>query len=447
MTLNFSIARLQRLIRDKLWLRPALASAFAILMAVAAYVLGQQFDSKVGLQISKEGLVSLLGVFASGMLTVATFTVTSIITAGSSAATLTTPRAARLVVTDPVAQFVLSAFIAAFIYSVVGIIALNAFAYGPAGRLILFGGLVVIFMLVLVSFVNWVDRATKLGRQSTVIDMLREAAIDSIRPLHVGTLGAQVYDGSVPAGAHPIYPEAVGYVVSIDVKAVQKFCEENDCRVFYVTRPGELVAPTEPIAYIGATAPSLDDEHRSLVFRAVELNRSRVHDCDIRHNLLNLTETADRALSPAVNDPGTAIIILNVILEALTRWSLVRKTSEALDVTHDRVAIPALTARELVNDAFTPIARDGAGHVEVAVRLQNVLRTLARLGDGALTPELLIMSDDALEMATSALVATHHQQRVAEVARKVREAAAKAATQVPPDLTAYENAVLERSAR
>ncbi len=443
MTLNFSIARLRRLLRDRLWLRPALASLFAILMAVAAYVLGQQYEGQVGLQISKEGLVSLLGVFASGMLTVATFTVTSIVTAGSSAATLTTPRSARLVVTDPVAQFVLSAFIAAFIYSVVGIIALNAFAYGPAGRFILFGGLVAIFVLVLVSFVNWVDRATKLGRQNTVIDMLREAAFDSIKPLHVGTLGAQVHDGSVPDGAHLVYPEAVGYVVTIEVGAVQKFCEENDCRVFYVTRPGELVAPTEPIAYIVTAAPTLADEHRSLIFKAVELNRSRVHDCDIRHNLLNLTETADRALSPAVNDPGTAIIILNVILEVMTRWSLVRKMPEATHVAHDRVALPALTARELVNDAFTPIARDGAGHVEVAVRLQNVLRALARLGDGALTLEILRLSDDALQMASKALVATHHQERVAQAAGKVREAAAEAATRDPPDLTAFENAALK----
>jgi hypothetical protein len=51
MTLNFSFARVQRLLRDKLWLRPALASAFAFLMATAALFIGQEYDGKVGLDI------------------------------------------------------------------------------------------------------------------------------------------------------------------------------------------------------------------------------------------------------------------------------------------------------------------------------------------------------------------------------------------------------------
>jgi uncharacterized membrane protein len=436
MSIAFSFGRLQRLLRDKLWLPPAFASIFAILVATAAYVLGQQYEGRIGLQIGKEGLVSLLGVLASGMLTVATFTITSIITSATSAANLTTPRASRLVVSDPTAQFVLSAFIAAFIYSVVGIIALNAFPYGPAGRFILFGGLIVIVALVLVSFINWVDRATKLGRQGTVIDILRGAALDSLKPLNVGTLGARVHDGLAPPNAHAVYPAAVGYVVTIDIAPVQAFCEEHDCRVFYLTRPGELVAPAQPIAYITGSV-SADDEACALIFDAIEINRSRVHDCDIRHNILNLTETADRALSPAVNDPGTAIIILNIMIEVLTRWSLVRREPNAVDVKFDRVAMPELTARELFNDAFTPIARDGAGHVEVAVRLQNVLRTLARLGDGPLTLEVLRLSSDALELAESKLTAVQHRERVAEAARKVREEAAEAANRPPPDLSAY----------
>ncbi len=436
MSISFSFGRLQRLLRDKLWLPPAFASVFAVLVASAAYVLGQRYEGEIGLQIGREGLVSLLGILASGMLTVATFTITSIITSATSASNLTTPRASRLVVSDPTAQFVLAAFIAAFIYSVVGIIALNAFPYGPAGRFILFGGLIVIVALVLVSFINWVDRATKLGRQGTVIDILRNAALDSLRPLNVGTHGARVHDGSIPSNSHAVYPTAVGYVVAIDVEPVQAFCEEHDCRVVYLTRPGELVVSTEPVAYIAGRV-SADDEIRALVLDAIEINSTRVHDCDIRHNVLNLTETADRALSPAVNDPGTAIIILNIMIEVLTRWSEVRSEAEAVDVKYDRVAMPALTARELFNDAFTPIARDGAGHVEVAVRLQNVLRALTRLGQDDVTLEVLKISSDALEMAESELTAAQHRERVTEAARRVRNEAAEAANRPPPHLSAY----------
>jgi hypothetical protein len=56
--------------------------------------------------------------------------------------------------------------------------------------------------------------------------------------------------------------------------------------------------------------------------------------------------------------------------------------------------------------------------------------------------EVLRLSDDALELATSKLGATRHKERVAEAARKVREAAAAAATRAPPDLSAYDDAVV-----
>jgi uncharacterized membrane protein len=46
--------------------------------------------------------------------------------------------------------------------------------------------------------------------------------------------------------------------------------------------------------------------------------------------------------------------------------------------------VPELSAQDLLDDAFTAIARDGAGTVEVAVRLQKALKSLAAIGDADL---------------------------------------------------------------
>lgn len=49
---------------------------------------------------------------------------------------------------------------------------------------------------------------------------------------------------------------------------------------------------------------------------------------------------------------------------------------------YDRVEVPEVSVRDMFDDAFTAIARDGAGVVEVSVRLQKALCCLASIGDG-----------------------------------------------------------------
>jgi uncharacterized membrane protein len=81
--------------------------------------------------------------------------------------------------------------------------------------------------------------------------------------------------------------------------------------------------------------------------------------------------------------------------------------------------LPPLTAEELVNDCFTPIARDGASAVEVGIRLQKVLQALARAGHPELSLAAKTMSATALELAEHSLVANAHKIKVAQAAAAV----------------------------
>lgn len=92
-----------------------------------------------------------------------------------------------------------------------------------------------------------------------------------------------------------------------------------------------------------------------------------------------LAETAARARSPAVNDPGTAIDITGRLVRLLLRWS--EPAAEPVSPpAFDRVEVPVLSDRDLFDDAFTAIARDGAGVIEVMTRLQKALASLAHAG-------------------------------------------------------------------
>lgn len=412
MSVSARIMRLRRFLRDQLWVRPALASLFSIFMAGMAFWVGQVSDSAIGLKIDEESLITLFTIFASSMLTVATFTVSAIVTAASTAASTTTPRAARHVVSDNKAQLVLSAFIAAFIYSFIAIIALQVVTYGPSGRFVLFAGLVLLVVFVLVSFINWIDHAMKLGRHSTTIEKLRDAALQSITPEAAGTFGAAVADADVSIAGAGVVTKNWGYVSTIDVAQLNEAASEAECKIHLAVRPGDYLGPGMSLATV-QPAEALTDELTTCIVDSVDCDTERHVDIDIRFNIVNLTETADRALSPGVNDPGTAIYILNILSETIACWSKVVQSPGALEVKYDRVSMPALTAREIVNDAFTPIARDGAGAVEVGVRLHKVLNMLGALPHTALRVEVVRMAQVAAELSDAALVSPAHKTTVA----------------------------------
>ena len=412
-------------LRESLWAPPALAALISIAIASLAYWTGGLLENVSSVSISEDSLVSLLGIFASSMLTVSTFAVSAIVSAASAIANTATPRASRLILSDGRSQFVLSAFVAAFIYSIVSILALKALRYGEGGRFLLFMGLIGIVGVVLVSFIQWIDSVLKLGRQQTIIDKLAAFAINSAANTYSGSLGGTHWDGKLPKGALAIFPNDFGYITAIEMKALQNLAEELDGKIILPVRTGDFGDPGYPIAWFCGDNKPDDDQARAIADK-IKLYRSRNEDNDLRFNIINLSEVADRALSPAINDPGTAIIVLDVMRSVLHRWSDNRRSADEGEAEHDRIAVVPLAASELADDAFAAIARDGAGFVEVSARLQNTLASLALIGDDVLCREALKISDEALDLALGALKLKSQQDHVRRLAKRVRDNARKA---------------------
>lgn len=104
-----------------------------------------------------------------------------------------------------------------------------------------------------------------------------------------------------------------------------------------------------------------------------------MYDDDTRFALLALSEIASRALSRAVNDPGTAISIFGSFIRLFDVVAKPPSEDRPDSVRFDRVSVPELSVDELLQDAFRAIARDGAGIVKVQIRLQKALHAIASL--------------------------------------------------------------------
>ncbi|MNT41063.1 hypothetical protein D3C72_1774130 [compost metagenome] len=74
---------------------------------------------------------------------------------------------------------------------------------------------------------------------------------------------------------------------------------------------------------------------------------------------------------------------------------------------------------DLFDDAFTAIARDGAGTVEVGVRLQKALRSLASVGDDAMRVAAMRHAQHALARSEKALTLQHDVDVIRSLAQSV----------------------------
>lgn len=371
MTIRGSMASFFLRLGRQVWVRAAIFTLTAVVVALVANVLGPLLPFEFGIDLAQNSVGSLLQIIATAMLTVSTFSVTAMVTAFSAATTTATPRSTPLLIADPTSQNAVSTFIGAFTFSLVGIVALSTGYYLPQGRTILFVATLVVIGIVVFTLLRWISHLSTFGRMSDVIDRVERAATTSLE-LHAAapTLGARPAV-AVPPDAVDVHAEEVGYVTHVDVAALDRLAHRHELDIHVRATPGRIADARVPLAAV--TGP-VDDAVRAGLRRAFRIENHRTFEQDPRFGVIALTEIGSRALSAATNDPGTAIEVIASLQRVLTRALAAEPDA---GVAYERVWVPAPMLTDLVDDAFRPLARDGAADVEVQVRLQKCLASLA----------------------------------------------------------------------
>jgi len=309
---------LQRL-RERLWVKPLSVAVFSI----AAALLTETVDSAAIVRflprIEQETVETLLEIMAASMLVIATFSVASMVSAYSSASNSATPRSFPLIVADDLSQNALSSFIGAFIFSIVALVALKNGYYEQAGLTVLFALTIAVFAFVILAFVRWVDGIARLGRLGNTIDKVEAATGRALARRNANpALGGKVLV-QAPAACTAVYGEVIGYVQHIKMDVLQECAEALDADIAVNAVPGAFAAPGVPLAHV--VAGEVDEVHARKLRNSFIVGGERTFEDDPRFGLIVLSEIAGRALSPAVNDPGTAIDIVGTFVRLLCTWA------------------------------------------------------------------------------------------------------------------------------
>lgn len=405
---------LQR-ISKRMWFRASLYCGLAVLTALVGVVVKPVLPLGMAERFGADSVGNILSILATSMLAVTTFSLATMVSAYGAASQSATPRAANLLIEDNGAQAALATFIGAFLFSIAGLIALSTGIYGDGGRVVLFAATVAVIVLITVTLLRWIEQLSRFGRVSETINLVEAATRKAMQ-----VRAEAPWLGGVPAGntkPHGIAVEAatVGHVQHLDMERLQSVANMLGCDIHVRALPGTLAMPGSPLAIVVGT---LDSEGIEKVRDAFSIGDARTFENDPRYGLTVLNEIAIRALSPAINDPGTCIDVIGTVVRLFTGWSNARiEHADQAEILYPGIHVPAVQEADMYDDVFPSIARDGAHMREIGIKLQKAFAALSLSRHEPMRAPARQHAAESLARALAAMTFEADRESVRQVAR------------------------------
>jgi uncharacterized membrane protein len=209
--------------------------------------------------------------------------------------------------------------------------------------------------------------------------------------------GAVALSGSkLGAPARTVFHQGhSGIVLAANVIALIAEAQRADCVVEVAPQVGDFVSVDEPLFYIYGNAGAIDDRKlRSLIAFGTE----RTMEQDPLFAFRILADIALKALSPAINDPTTAVLAIDQLHRLLRMVGLRSlRTDELADYSGQlRLIFRTPNWENFVHITFREIRQCGANSLQVVRRLhamiENLVQTLPEQRHAALREELDLLN-------------------------------------------------------
>ena len=373
-------ARFRKFLADlaeTFWLVPALLAAAGVVGALASIELDRSellprwLLEKWVYDGGATGARTLLGAIASSTIGVAGTAFSITIAALSLAAGQMGPRLLRNFTRDRGNQLTLGAFLGTFCYALVVLRTVRTETEGGGfvPHLSLSIGIVLAFVCV-ATLVYFVGHMAGRINVDTVIELVSDDIHSALQRLTTEERQPDPPPLSFWSGATPVADSRRGYLQQLDEHGLAAWAAEHETSIRLLVRPGDHVFPGAPIALMLPPVEGAADA----VGNATALGSQRVSSSDLSFAVRQLVEVAVRALSPGINDPHTAISVLDRLGAVLCEVKpLYLPTGVWIDQGRPVLVVPHIQYDQLVNAMFHMIRQNAAGKTSVLMRQLEVL--------------------------------------------------------------------------
>ncbi len=372
-------------LRGALWVLPGMGVIAALAVGSLLSVIEIDEDSPFGFlafQGTSEDARALLIGIAATVITVMALMLGLTVVALQLASTQFSPRLLRNFLQDRPNQLVLAVLVTTFTYCTAGLFTVGVSSGERSEsfpRLAVSGALVLMFasLLAIVFFIHHLMHGIQIDAIMTRVERSTLNVLDSWPDRRGGDVPDEVAQPPVWAVAVPA--KRSGYVQTVHPETVIELAERNDVVISFVPRVGDHVVAGLPIAWVWRASPERPAPDpaafRDVGVDAIRIGFERTFEQDAALGIRQLVDVASKALSPAINDPYTAVQSidrLTVVFTTIARkWigpDLRRDATGAV-----RVVAPTIPFDEYVRLCSAQIRRFGCKEPAVVRRLLHML--------------------------------------------------------------------------
>lgn len=373
-------------VRTSLWLLPMLMFLFGV--GLAASALEFSLSAAEGKQWAKwissgsgDDARNLISTLLTAVIAMASIAFSVTVVALSLAANTYGSRLIRIFRSDRRTQLVLGIFVMTIVYLLLVLRALRGTAPAaavPEVAVALGSMLALLSVLALLAFIQGV--ASLIAADEVVRRSRREfdTAISELPPLDTDEAQSPDLPSDFQDGSAKIALPREGYVQAVEYAKIAQWAEKNQALVWLDFRAGDFVV--EGDQRVAIMPPPADPETaRKEIGRFIVSGDGRTPTQDLEFAIRNLVEVAVRALSPGINDPFTAVAVLDRL-----RGGLARLANRALPspVLFDaagttRVVRRVSTFSGAVDTAFNQIRQAGTAMPAILIHLLGAIEGIA----------------------------------------------------------------------
>jgi uncharacterized membrane protein len=384
-------------LRSSLWIVPLVA----IPLELAATRILHRLDGWLGwtfLDLGVPGAQAMLNAIITATLSFVVFTFGSLLVALQVASGQLTPRIiATVLVRNDVVRYTTGLFIFTLLFAVSAINKMQ----GTVFQLVVFVA-ACLGILCFAAFLYLIDYAARLLRPISILSRVGQAGLKVIESVYPEpTLGANRSDAPRHELGKPTRVIPHGgtseIVLAANLRKLIAQAQRSNGVIEFVPQIGDFIATDEPLFKLYGGAASLDeDDLRSAV--AFGLERTMEQDPTFAYRIV--VDIALKALSPAINDPTTAVIAIDQLHRLLRKAGNRNLRTDEILAKSGQLLVLFRTPNweDFVHLAFTEIRQCGAQNMQIARRLRamidNLIETLPKHRHAVLLGELKLLDRD-----------------------------------------------------
>ncbi len=369
--------RLATFFRSSLWVVPAISTMAAVLSLPLLRLL----DQRLGFQLfhhSTEGARALASIVAAAMLSFIVLFFSVLLLAVQIASSTLSPRIIARPFRSRTLKTSLGLFVITLIYSL-GVVARGT--EDNIGQL----ATAMVIVLTVVSICVFLYVVEQVGKQLRPVTVMADVAsealtvIKAVYPICLEPHNALEEVFSDPPQRSPARVVTnsgdPGVVLAFDLQALLDTAVRGGCMIEIIPQVGDFVATNDPVFRLHGGGSAISSKE---LLQRIALGRERTLEQDPAFAFRIIVDIASKALSPAINDPTTAVLAIDQIHTLLREVGRRRlDTGQGRDSRGQlRVVHRTPDWDDFVGLAVTEIRQFGANSTQVVRRMRAMLEDL-----------------------------------------------------------------------